>query len=104
MSEGHVENILTEILAELKSIKNQHRQWLNIGELSDYIGVKISTIYQYVNRGQIPFKKIPGGSKLIFSRDEIDNWIKNGNHDNVTNVKAKIEADRIWDEIRDKNN
>ena len=104
MSEGNVENILSEILVELKSVKNQHRQWLNIGELSDYISVKISTIYQYVNRGQIPFKKIPGGSKLIFSREDIDNWINNGNHNDATKEKAKIEADRIWDEIQERHN
>ena len=100
MIEGQIENILTEILAELKSIKNQQRQWLNIGELSDYIGVKTSTIYQYVNRGQIPYNKIPGGSKLIFSRFDIDNWIKNGNQNEMTNNNAKLEADRIWDDIQ----
>lgn len=100
MSEGHVENILAEILTELKSIKNQQRQWLNIGELADYISVKPATIYQYVNRGQIPFNKIPGGSRLIFSRDDIDSWIKNGNHNDTTNDRAKAEADRIWDEIQ----
>ena len=100
MEDGTITTILTEILAELKSIKNQHRQWLNVVELSDYIGVKVNTIYQYVNRGQIPFKKIPGGSKLIFSRSDIDSWIKDGNHDDGTNDSAKVEADRIWDDIQ----
>ena len=108
VNKAGVENILAEILAELKSIKNQQRQWLSIGDLSDYIGVKPATIYQYVNRGKIPFNKIPGGSRLIFSRKDIDSWIKNGNqHDianemenDIANNMAKTEADRIWNDIQ----
>lgn len=101
MKDRAIDNILSDILIELRSLRKQYHTWLNVDELSKYLGLKASTIYQYVNQNRIPYKKIPGSSKLLFSRSKIDQWIENGNHYAETNHKAKLEANRIWDEINE---
>lgn len=52
------------------------RNYLDIKSLVEYLPLTKSTIYTMVNKGKIPYKKI--GSKLIFDRDEIDQWVDNG--------------------------
>ena len=52
------------------------KEWLTIDELSVYIGYGKKTIYNWTSRCKIPFKKPQGN--LMFSRDEIDLWIKEG--------------------------
>jgi len=52
------------------------KEWLTIDELSVYIGYGKKTIYNWTSKCKIPFKKPQGN--LIFNRDEIDLWIKEG--------------------------
>lgn len=94
------EKVLKDILCELRAIRNNNQSWLTIDQLSGYIGLKTSTLYQYVNQNRIPFRKLPGSSKLIFSRQEIDEWIKNNNTPNQeTPTDAKVTADQIWNNL-----
>lgn len=87
---------------EISELKNSTKQWLSVVELSQYLGLKKSTVYQYVYRKQIPYKKIPGSRKLIFSKNEIDSWIESYSVDNEK--KEAIEtSDEIWTGILDKN-
>ena len=59
--------VITEKIEELGI---SSKPWLSIDELSVYIGLKVSTIHQYVHQGKIPSNKVPGGRKLIFKRIE----------------------------------
>ena len=90
-------SILSEILAELKSQRNQTRTWLNVEQVSDYLGLEPGTIYQYTRKGKIPHKKIPGGRTLLFSREEIDDWIDN--EANVVEIDSKIKDGTNGEEI-----
>lgn len=47
---------------------------LNIRELSDFIGFRPRTIYDWVHAGFIPHYKFPKGVR--FKMSEIDIWIK----------------------------
>ena len=49
------------------------KKLLNIDELSVYIGVKKSTIYQWVREERIPVVRL---GRLRFQKDRIDLWIK----------------------------
>lgn len=49
------------------------KKLLNIDELSIYIGIKKSTIYQWVREGRIPVIKL---GRLRFSIERIEQWIK----------------------------
>ena len=54
------ENNINQILEILKNISNRidnmevEKSWLSVSELSLYLGIKESTIYQYVYKKQIP--------------------------------------------------
>jgi len=50
------------------------QRYLNINELSEYIGIPKGTLYVWVCQKRIPFAKI--SNLLRFDIREIDNWIK----------------------------
>ena len=50
--------------------------YLDVKMVSEYIHVSTSYIYHLVNKDQIPFIKI--GSRRIFDRNQIDQWMSNG--------------------------
>ncbi|MEW6003661.1 MAG: helix-turn-helix domain-containing protein [Nitrospirota bacterium] len=48
--------------------------YLNIEELSEYLGIKKSSLYAKVAKRQVPFYKI---DRLIrFKKTEIDRWVR----------------------------
>lgn len=52
---------------------------MNVGQLLEYLGIPISTIYVYSMRGKIPHFHI--GKLLRFRRADIDTWLENGGCD-----------------------
>ena len=54
-----------------------------IKELSEYMGIGISTIRKLVYEKQLPYFKI--GCKYFFRKDSIDSWIKNKEEENYGN-------------------
>lgn len=53
---------------------------LDVIQLSRYLNVSISLIRKLVRKREIPFNRI--GVKLLFSKSEIDNWLKE-NQNNI---------------------
>ena len=49
-------------------------QYLTIDEVAAMLRCRPSTIYQYVHKKKIPFRK--RGRQLLFDREEIDQWTK----------------------------
>jgi excisionase family DNA binding protein len=86
---------------KIDGLKASTKPWLSVPEVSDYLGVKPSTVYQYVHKGQIPFRKLPDSRKLIFCRNEIDQWIA-GNSLEKTKQTARKCSNEIWTEVLDK--
>lgn len=58
-----------------KSVKMEGKNFFNVQLLADYIHVSKSLIYKMVSMDQIPFIKI--GSRTIFDRSQIDQWLRN---------------------------
>jgi excisionase family DNA binding protein len=54
------------------SMKNR---LINITELSQWLGVAVGTLYNWVYQERIPFKKL--GRCLRFAVDEIEEWLRN---------------------------
>lgn len=50
------------------------RRWMNVSELADYLGLKPSTIYQYIGERRIPYYK--KGHLVRFREEEIDRWME----------------------------
>ena len=51
------------------------KELLTIDEISEYLGIKKSTLYSKVERREIPFYKI--GHLIRFRKAEIDAWMEN---------------------------
>ena len=50
------------------------RRYLNVNELSEYVGIPKSTLYAWVCWKRIPYAKL--GKHLRFDLHQIDDWIK----------------------------
>ena len=57
-------------------MKNTDKKFMDLKSLVQYIPLTTSTIYTMVSKGKIPFHKI--GQKLIFDKQEIDDWVRDG--------------------------
>ena len=51
-------------------------KWIDIEELSEYLGVTKDTIRNWIKRTDIPAQKI--GRKWKFKISEVDAWVKSG--------------------------
>lgn len=47
---------------------------LNIQEASEFIGLSVSTIYEYIRKRRIPFLKI--GKRVFFHPDLLEDWLR----------------------------
>lgn len=68
---------LFEIPNEVKrmNLENTER-WISVEEAAEYLGVKPSTIREWIKKTTIPANKI--GKQWKFKKSELDEWIKSG--------------------------
>ncbi|NVO21561.1 MAG: helix-turn-helix domain-containing protein [Bacteroidetes bacterium] len=89
---NQIEAILNRVLHHFESenITNSNNdQWLNLAEVCEYMPNKPakSTIYALVRKRRIPFHK--PDKNLIFSKREIDEYIKSGRRKTLTENRAE---------------
>jgi excisionase family DNA binding protein len=63
-----------------------NKEFLNINEVSEYLGIKTSTLYFYVENGSIPHYRV--GRLIRFKKQEIDQWM-------AGNKKERIDLSKI---------
>jgi len=54
----------------------EEKKFLDVQELTDYIHMSESYVYKKVSQNQIPHIKL--GTRTLFERNQIDNWVING--------------------------
>lgn len=54
--------------------KTDNKQVMDIKELSEYLGIGKSTIYNLIRQKKIPASKI--GKQYRFSKEIVDSWLK----------------------------
>ena len=54
----------------------EEKKFLDVQELTDYIHMSESYVYKMVSNKSIPHIKL--GSRTLFERNQIDNWVING--------------------------
>ena len=63
-------------------MNSQNRPFLNIKEVSELLGISVSTINRLNKNGDFPKKiKLSPGRK-VFMKNEIDEWIKSKKNNN----------------------
>lgn len=56
-------------------------KFITIKEVAEYLGYSVGYLYKLVSKREIPFYQ-PTGSKILFDKEEIEKWVKNGSHEN----------------------
>lgn len=51
------------------------KRFIGIKELSEYLDIKVGTIYSWTHMRKIPYYKI--GRRVKFDREKIERWLKN---------------------------
>jgi excisionase family DNA binding protein len=54
----------------------EEKRFLNVEELTNYIHMSESYVYKMVSKQSIPHIKL--GTRTLFERNQIDNWVING--------------------------
>jgi len=54
----------------------EEKRFLDVQELTDYIHMSESYVYKMVSKQSIPHIKL--GTRTLFERNQIDNWVING--------------------------
>ena len=54
----------------------EEKKFLDVQELTDYIHMSPSYVYKMVSNKTIPHIKL--GTRTLFERNQIDNWVING--------------------------
>lgn len=88
--------VLAELISEnlKKGLQTQPQnvtpedEFLNIDELSKFIGLTKPTIYGHVHRNTIPF--IKKGKMLRFSKQDILNWLETGKSTSKQELDSKV--------------
>ena len=57
------------------------KEFLNIKEVGKYLGIKISTLYFYVENGDIPHYRI--GRLIRFKKQEVDQWMEGNKKERI---------------------
>jgi len=56
-------------------MNSQNRPFLNIKEVSELLGISVSTINHLIKRGKFPPKVKLSPRRMVFMKREIDEWI-----------------------------
>jgi excisionase family DNA binding protein len=81
---------LKEILSEnLSALQPQLPEILNVQQASEFLKLKVTTLYEKTSRKTIPHLK--KGNKLYFHRSELEAWVKEGK----VKTRDEIEGEAI---------
>ena len=57
-------------------INEENRPFLTIKEVSKLLGISVSTIHRLIKKGDFPSKIKISPKRIVFMREQIDEWIK----------------------------
>ena len=85
-----------EIIQKLNEIevllKNQHtffKEFLTLNKASEYLDLSKSALYKMTSKKEIPFYN-PGGKKIYFKKEELNNWITSARVDSSLEVELDV--------------
>lgn len=73
------------------------KEFLTLEEAADYLSLSKSAMYKMTSKREIPFYN-PGGKKIYFKKEELNNWIISGK------VKSSLEVELDMTSYLSRNN
>ena len=62
-------------------MNSENRPFQTIKEVSEYLGISVSTINRLVKRGEFPPKKKLSPGRIVFMKYQIQEWLDNRRSD-----------------------
>jgi predicted DNA-binding transcriptional regulator AlpA len=88
-------NSIEKAIEKLKAVSNDEEDFMNIDQVSSFVGLAKPSVYGLVHKQKIPYFK--ASSRLYFKKSEIVNWITS------SRVKTKQELNQMADEYISRN-
>ena len=82
---------INEIEALLKKQYSLSKEILTLEESAAYLQLSKSALYKLTSKKDIPFYN-PGGKKIYFKRQELDNWILSSKSNSISEVDDEINS------------
>lgn len=67
-------------------------RWLSVDDVAGYLGVKRFTVYRWIDKRGLPAHK--RGKLWLFSKDEVDRWVRLGGNVSKTTASSAFSAER----------
>ena len=69
-------------MSEKNNPNARHKEtWMTAEQLADYLAISMATVRKWTRTGVVPCHRLAGGRSIRFERHEIDQWIRNDDHD-----------------------
>lgn len=65
-------------------------EWVSLGEAAEIIGVHPATIRNWAERGELPFRRTPGGHRR-FRRSDLKQWLASHRQSNPTEAQVVVQ-------------
>lgn len=80
---------LKEVLSEEKLTQHKPNvEFLDLQDAAEFLKLKVTTIYSYTSKSQIPF--IKRGKKLYFEKCKLEAWLKEGKHESISEIRKRL--------------
>ncbi|MBN1681919.1 MAG: helix-turn-helix domain-containing protein [Anaerolineae bacterium] len=70
---------------------SQSSEWVSLGEAAEIIGVHPTTIRNWAERGELPFRRTPGGHRR-FRRSDLKQWLASQHKSRPTKAQVVVQS------------
>ncbi|MCD4687473.1 MAG: helix-turn-helix domain-containing protein [Anaerolineae bacterium] len=70
---------------------SQSSEWVSLGEAAEIIGVHPATIRNWAERGDLPFRRTPGGHRR-FRRSDLQQWLASRRMTHPTEAQVVVQS------------
>ena len=99
---SNIENLILDLKYPIEKRDKTENDLLTIKQAAELLNLSVPTIYGYVHRTEIPVCKRAGTKRLIFSKQELIEWVKVGRKKTVSEIEA--EANQYFTKKKGANN
>ncbi|MFL0170183.1 helix-turn-helix transcriptional regulator [Tenacibaculum maritimum] len=85
-----IQNEIKELKKLVLALNIQQKEILTVEDATVYLQLSKSCLFKMTSKREIPFYK-PGGKKIFFKKEELDQWIFNSRVESTSDIESDIE-------------